>query len=44
MFVLGQSTKKRPDGITFARTFDGRVLDMIEVGVDEFHGMNEFKV
>jgi ribosome production factor 2 len=44
LFVVGQSTKKRPDGLVFARTFDGRVLDMCEVGVEEFVGMDKFKV
>ncbi|KIM83503.1 hypothetical protein PILCRDRAFT_69088 [Piloderma croceum F 1598] len=43
LFVVGQSTKKRPDGLVFARTFDGRVLDMCEVGVEEFVGMDKFK-
>jgi ribosome production factor 2 len=44
LFVVGQSTKKRPDGLVFARTFDGHVLDMCEVGVEEFVGMDKFKV
>ncbi|GJJ11732.1 hypothetical protein Clacol_005970 [Clathrus columnatus] len=35
-FVVGHSNKKRPDGIIFARTFDGKVLDMCEVGVEEY--------
>ena len=44
MFVVGQSTKKRPDGLTFVRMFNGKVLDMCEVGVDKFVSMDEFKV
>lgn len=44
LFVLGQSTKKRPDGLTFVRMYDGRVLDMCELGIDKFVGMSEFKV
>ncbi|KAI0328072.1 Brix-domain-containing protein [Cubamyces sp. BRFM 1775] len=43
LFVVGQSTKKRPDGLTFVRMFDYRVLDMCEVGVDMFKSMAEFK-
>ncbi|KAH9998997.1 Brix-domain-containing protein [Russula vinacea] len=43
MFVLGQSTKKRPNGLTIARMFDGRLLDMCELGVDQFVSMDEFK-
>lgn len=44
LFVVGQSTKKRPDGLVLARMFDGRVLDMCEVGVDKFVSMESFKV
>jgi ribosome production factor 2 len=44
MFVLGQSTKKRPDGLTITRMFDGKLLDMCELGVDQFVGMDAFKV
>ncbi|KAJ3517015.1 hypothetical protein NMY22_g14064 [Coprinellus aureogranulatus] len=43
MFVIGQTTKKRPNGMTFVRMFDGRVLDMIEVGVEGYKPMSEFK-
>ncbi|KAI5118284.1 hypothetical protein M0805_003239 [Coniferiporia weirii] len=43
MFVIGQSTKKRPDGLTFVRMFNGKVLDMCEVGVDNFVSMEHFK-
>ncbi|KAI0274391.1 Brix-domain-containing protein [Russula aff. rugulosa BPL654] len=43
MFILGQSTKKRPNGLTIARMFDGRLLDMCELGVDQFVSMDEFK-
>ena len=44
MFVLGQSTKKRPNGLTIARLYDGKLLDMCELGVDRFVSMYEFKV
>ena len=44
MFVFGQSTKKRPNGLVVARTFDTRVLDMCEFGVDGFVSMAAFKV
>ncbi|KAM6498761.1 Brix domain containing protein [Amanita muscaria] len=43
MFVFGHSTKKRPDGLTFIRLYHGRVFDMIEVGVDKFDSMTDFK-
>jgi len=44
MFLVGQSTKKRPAGLIIARTFDSRLLDMCELGVDRFVSMAEFKV
>ena len=44
MFVVGQTTKKRPHGLTFVRMYDGRVLDVTEVGVDSWVGMADFKV
>ncbi|KZV86151.1 Brix-domain-containing protein [Exidia glandulosa HHB12029] len=43
MFVVGQTTKKRPDGLTFARMFDGRILDMLELGVTAYTPMSAFK-
>jgi hypothetical protein len=44
LFVVGQSTKKKPNGLTFIRTFDGRILDMIEVGIENFVSMSDLKV
>lgn len=35
-FVVGHSNKKRPDGLVLVRMFDGRVLDMCELGVENF--------
>ncbi|KAJ6518669.1 Brix domain-containing protein [Mycena sanguinolenta] len=43
MFVIGQTTKKRPNGLTFVRMFDNRVLDMLEVGVESFVSMADIK-
>ncbi|KAF8903117.1 Brix domain-containing protein [Gymnopilus junonius] len=43
MFIFGQTTKKRPHGLTFVRMFDGRVLDMTEVGVESWKGMADYK-
>ncbi|KAF8155431.1 Brix domain-containing protein [Crassisporium funariophilum] len=43
MFVVGQTTKKRPHGMTFVRMYDGKVLDMMEVGVESWVGMADFK-
>ena len=44
LFVVGQSAKMRPDGIAFAKTIDGRMLDICEVAVEEFVSMDKFKV
>lgn len=43
LFVVGSHSKKRPNGLTFVRTFDGRVLDMIEVGIDNMVAMKDIK-
>jgi ribosome production factor 2 len=42
--LVAQTTKKRPDNLTLCRTFDGRVLDLLELGVENFIPMTEFKV
>lgn len=44
MFAIGQSTKKRPDGLTLVRMFDGSVLDMCELGVTAYTPMSAFPV
>lgn len=44
LFVIGQTTKKKPHGLNFVRMYDGKVLDMTEVSVDGWKGMAEFKV
>lgn len=43
MFVIGQSTKKRPAGIIIARMFDSKLLDMCELGIERFVSLSEFK-
>ncbi|KAF5382005.1 hypothetical protein D9615_004349 [Tricholomella constricta] len=43
LFLVGQTTKKRPNGLTFVRMYDGQVLDMMEVGVDSWTGMDSLK-
>lgn len=42
--MLPQSTKKRPDCLTIARTYDGRMLDMLELGVTNYVPMSSFPV
>lgn len=43
MFVVGQNSKKRPNNLVFARTFDNRLLDICEVGVENVVCMDELK-
>jgi ribosome production factor 2 len=43
-FVVGQTTKKRPHSLILARTFDYRLLDMCELGVEDWKGIASFKV
>ncbi|KAK4685238.1 ribosome production factor 2, partial [Tremellales sp. Uapishka_1] len=42
LFITGLHSKKRPNDLVFTRMFDGRVLDMVELGIDEVKGMSEF--
>jgi len=43
--VFASHSKKRPHNLTFARTFDHRILDMLELGIDEstFRPLTFFK-
>jgi ribosome production factor 2 len=44
LFVVGSHSKKRPNHLTFARTFDYKILDMVELAVTNYRGCKEFKV
>jgi ribosome production factor 2 len=44
LFVVGSHSKKRPNNLTFVRTFDRKVLDMVEVSVSNYRSCSEFKV
>ncbi|KAJ3724879.1 Brix-domain-containing protein [Lentinula raphanica] len=39
MFVIGQTSKKRPNDLTFVRMYDGKVLDIVEAGVENYISM-----
>lgn len=43
LFLIAQSTKKRPNNLILARTFDSKLLDMCELGIDGFVSMDAFK-
>ena len=44
LFVVGSHSKKRQNYLTFARMFDHKLLDMVEVGVTNYQSCKEFKV
>jgi ribosome production factor 2 len=43
-FVVGQSSKKRPNNLVLARMFDGNVLDMCELGIEGYVPISEIPV
>ncbi|KAG9415834.1 rRNA-binding ribosome biosynthesis protein rpf2 [Aphanomyces cochlioides] len=43
LFLLGSSTKKRPNNLIFGRTFDGHIMDMLEMGFENFKSISDFK-
>lgn len=44
LFLVGLHSKKRPNNLVFARTFDSEVLDMMELGIESFKSMNDYTV
>ncbi|GMH59825.1 hypothetical protein TL16_g02908 [Triparma laevis f. inornata] len=42
-FALASHNKKRPNNLVFGRTFDNELLDAVEVGVENYKGLNFFK-
>ena len=44
LFVVGSHSKKRPNNLTFARMFDHKLLDMVELSVTGYKSCQEFKV
>ncbi|KAL7421023.1 rRNA-binding ribosome biosynthesis protein rpf2 [Cryptotrichosporon argae] len=43
LLLTGLHSKKRPHDLVLTRLFDGRVLDQVEVGVDDVKPMAEFE-
>jgi ribosome production factor 2 len=44
LFVVANHQKKRPNNLTFARLFEGDLLDMYEFGIVNAKSHSEFKV
>ena len=41
---MGLHSKKRPHDLVFSRMFSGRILDMMEVGIEDIKEMSQFGV
>lgn len=42
LFAVGSHQKKRPDNLILGRVFDGHILDMFEMGIEQYRGMDQF--
>lgn len=42
LFALASHNKKRPNNLVMGRTFDRRILDMVELGIMQYRSMNDF--
>ncbi|KXJ22791.1 ribosome production factor 2 homolog [Exaiptasia diaphana] len=43
LIAYGSHSKKRPHNLVLGRTFDGHVLDLIELGIDRFKTLQSFQ-
>ncbi|CAH0475304.1 unnamed protein product [Peronospora belbahrii] len=43
LFLIGSSTKKRPNNLVLGRTFDGHIFDVLEFGFSNFKSISAFK-
>ena len=42
LFAMASHNKKRPNNLVIGRTFDRRVLDMVELGILRYRSVNDF--
>ncbi|KAG1712161.1 Ribosome production factor 2 [Nymphon striatum] len=43
LFMFASHNKKRPHNIVIGRTYDYHMLDMVELGLEEYKGLSDFK-
>lgn len=43
LFMFGSSSKKRPGNLVLGRLFEHELLDMVELGINEYKGLSEFQ-
>ncbi|XP_049765781.1 ribosome production factor 2 homolog [Schistocerca serialis cubense] len=43
LFVFGSHNKKRPNNLVLGRMYDHHLLDMVELGIDSFKSIHDFK-
>lgn len=43
LFMFGSSSKKRPGNLVLGRLFEHELLDMVELGINEFKGLQDFE-
>jgi ribosome production factor 2 len=41
--MFGSSSKKRPDNLILGRMYEHQLLDMFELGIKQYRGLNDFK-
>lgn len=44
LFMFGSHNKKRPNNLVLGRMYDYHVLDMYELGMENFKSLNDFKI
>ena len=44
LFMFTSHNKKRPHNLIMGRMFEHNLLDMVEFGIENYKGLNEFKV
>ncbi|XP_037026974.1 ribosome production factor 2 homolog [Bradysia coprophila] len=43
LFMFGSTSKKRPDNLVLGRMYEHELLDMVELGIKQYKGLQDFK-